>query len=176
VNKKRTVPAAIAVAVVVGGSWLPSVVSVSAATAPMADGTLHYYETGYGTSQIDSVVVTGAFTDHGVDHVGFADNGNINKIVLSKGSFEANVTTLNAKVAPTSYDATTCSIVLSGTAPAALSDGTGAYAGITGNVTVTVHEAAILPKLKSGKCNESQNVVPTASVVWVTGSGTVSFK
>jgi hypothetical protein len=95
--------------------------------------------------------------------------------VLSKGTFEVNVASLDKKVAPTTYDPTTCAIVLSGTAPTQLSDGTGAYQGIRGTVTVTITEANILPKLKDGKCNQSQNAPPVASVIWITGSGTVSF-
>jgi hypothetical protein len=138
-------------------------------------GVVHVYESGSAATGLGQDVFTGAFTDYGVDHAGVADNGEINKIVLSKGSFEVNVAKLDTSLAPTTDDQQTCTLVLKGTAPTTLLDGTGSYAGISGSVTVTEQVALIFPKLKNGKCNESQTAKPIAGPYWVTGSGTVSF-
>src|SRR5690348_914428 len=55
-------------------------------------GEVHFYEADTALSgNFGTVVLTGAVTDHGVDHQGIAGGGEINKLVLSKGSFEVNV-------------------------------------------------------------------------------------
>jgi hypothetical protein len=149
---------------------------VTAATSgTTAGGVIHLLEVG-GASGVDSDVFTGAITDHGVDHLGVVDHGNVNKIVLSKGSFEANISKLNKNTAPTSMDSTNCSVVLAGAAPTMLSDGTGAYKGITGTLAVAVHEAEIVPRLSNGKCNFNEGATPVAQVISVAASGRVSFK
>jgi hypothetical protein len=57
-----------------------------------------------------------------------------------------------------------------------LVSGTKAYAGISGTVDVIATAAFILPLTKSGQCDTSGNVNPTARWGAITGSGTVSFK
>jgi hypothetical protein len=52
--------------------------------------------------------------------------------------------------------------------------GTGAYAGIKGNLNVTVSDAEQGSLLKSGKCNEATSASAVASQLIITGSGTVS--
>jgi len=143
------------------------------AGAATPGGVIHIYGIG-GNSPTDQDVVTGAITDYGVDHTGALDHGNVNKIVLQKGTFEANVSGLYAKVAPISSNPVTCSLVIKGTAPVPLSHGTGAYKGIHGSVTVTLLDALIFGK-KNGKCNEGMTVTPLDSVGEITGSGHVSF-
>ena len=55
-------------------------------------GEVHFYEADTALSgNFGTVVLTGAVTDHGIDHQGVAGGGVINKLVLSKGSFEINV-------------------------------------------------------------------------------------
>jgi hypothetical protein len=93
-------------------------------------GIIHDYEIG-GVGSTDQDVITGAFTDYGVDHTGALDHGMVNKVVLAKGSFEANVKKLFAKTKAT-VNSKTCSIVLTSTAPVQLSHGTRAYKGSTG--------------------------------------------
>jgi len=165
--------------VVAGGAaaGVLAIVAVGAAASAQAasGGVLHVYESGSAVTGTGQDVITGAFTDYGVDHAGVADNGDVNKIVLSRGSFEVNVAKLDNSLAPTSDDQKTCTLVLEGTAPTKLLNGTGAYAGISGTITVTEQAALIFPKLKSGKCNESQTARPVAGPYWVSGSGTISF-
>jgi hypothetical protein len=167
--------------VAVAGGVAAGLVAIAAtgvpasAQAAASGGVLHVYESGSAATGLGQDVFTGAFTDYGVDHAGVADNGEINKIVLSNGSFEVNVAKLDTALTPTSNDQQTCTLVLKGTAPTTLLDGTRSYAGITGSITVTEQVALIFPKLKSGKCNETQTAKPIAGPYWVTGSGTVSF-
>jgi hypothetical protein len=148
---------------------------ITDATAGMTSGgVVHIVEVG-GISGVDSDVFTGAITDHGVDQLGVADHGNINKVVLSKGSFELNISKLVKKSA-TSVDSTSCSLVLNGVGPITLLDGTGAYKGITGTATITLHEAEIVPRRSNGKCDFNENARPVAEVVSAAGAGRVSFK
>jgi hypothetical protein len=142
--------------------------------APMTGGIVHLYEAGTGTGNIDHDVLTGAFTDYGSDHEGALDHGNVNKIVLTKGSFEANVAALDAKLHPISMNLKTCSVVVNGTAPVPLSHGTGAYRGIHGSIRATVTIALVF-KRKNGKCATGPTAPELAGVTLVTGSGRVSF-
>ena len=52
-------------------------------------------------------ILTGAITDHGIDHQGVADEGKYNRLVLSKGSFDISPTIGNRLNFP--VDPTTCS-------------------------------------------------------------------
>jgi hypothetical protein len=61
---------------------------------------------------------------------------------------------------------TTCSFVVTATALAPLSNGTGAYKDISGSVSLTQIFAGVLPRIASGKdkgqCNESNSANPIA--------------
>jgi hypothetical protein len=139
-------------------------------------GEVHLYEADTALSgNLGTVVLTGAVTDHGVDHQGVAGGGEINKLVLSKGSFEVNVggfgDTLNFPVNPK-----TCSSDGSATAQIPIVDGTGtgAYKGISGTLDVTVATASIVPRLASRDCNTNATRYP--GVLIASGTGTVSYK
>lgn len=148
--------------------------AVASAGTATHSGVLHLYEVG-GVSNTDTDVFTGVFTDHGVDHVSALDHGNVNKIVLSRGTFEANIATLLRKVKAVSSASGGCSVVLHSTAPVQISAGTGAYKGIHGSVTVTLVNAMIFAK-KNGKCPaDPQTATPIGEVVSAIGSGHVSF-
>lgn len=161
---------AVALALIPGGS--------AAAAGKPAGGVVHFYETVPSlSSSFADDVLTGAITDHGKDYEGVAGNGTINKFVLSKGSFEVSIANLISQRAPRA-DATTCSFTrtLTASIPIVRGSGEGAYAGITGTIRFAITEAGILPRLKSGRCNESQSATPVAGVFWAKGSGTVSFR
>jgi len=160
--------AAVGVFALAGGS------AVASAGTAAGSGTLHLYEVG-GISNTDTDVFTGLFIDHGVDHVSVLDHGNVNKIVLTRGTFEANIATLLARVKVVSSTSGGCSVVLGSTAPVQLSHGTGAYRGIRGTVTVTLVNAMIFAK-KDGKCPANpQAATPIGEVVSAIGSGRVRF-
>lgn len=162
-------PALLAPAAAIG--WASS---VWATTAPPAHGgVVHVFEVSSGNGNTAEYVITGAISDYGVDHEGVAGNGNVNRIVLSKGSFEIDTSGLPMR-AP-SLDPTTCAYGYSATGTVPLSAGTGAYAGIKGSVTARVIGAGILPKLKDGKCDESATANSVAAVFMATGTGTVTL-
>jgi hypothetical protein len=148
--------------------------AVASAQATTRSGVVHLYEVG-GVSNTDTDVFTGLFTDHGVDHVSVLDHGNVNKIVLTRGTFEANIAALLGRVKAVSSANGGCSVVLRSTAPVKLSHGTGAYRGIHGTVTVTLVNAMIFAK-KHGNCPaDPQTATPSGEVVSAIGSGRASF-
>jgi hypothetical protein len=130
------------------------------------------------------ILVTGAIGDYGttlmVDKNGKTDpDGNYIKVTLHKGSFEFNATALNAKAnssRPTFYKAT-CSALDSVTGPVTAINGTGAYKGITGALSITETYAFLSPLSSSGEnkgqCNLSAQ--PISQYSSILGSGAVSF-
>jgi hypothetical protein len=144
-----------------------------AKAAPRAGGVVHFYEASTSTGNTATDVITGAISDYGNDHQ--SANGNTAKIVLKKGSFEANLTKLDAKIHPITQDLSDCSVVLAGTAPIALSHGTGAYKGIHGSLTVHVINAIVFKVKKGAKCSPGPTAPELTAVEQVTGSGRVSL-
>lgn len=136
-------------------------------------GVLRVYETGTG-GPTDADVLTGVIGDHGVDHLGLLDHGNVNKVVLTKGSFEVNVSKLSAHLKVVSSNQRACILVLKGTAPMRVSHGTGKYRGIHGTLSITVVNAVVFPKKKTGGCEENISKA-VVQLTWATGSGHVSF-
>jgi hypothetical protein len=148
--------------------------AVASAGTAADSGVLHLYEVG-GVSNTDTDVFTGLFIDHGVDHVNALDHGTVNKIVLTRGTFEANIATLLARIKAVSSTNGGCSVVLNSTAPVQIFDGTGAYQGIHGTITVTLVNAMVFAK-KSGSCPANpQTATPIGEVVSAIGSGQVSL-
>jgi hypothetical protein len=126
-----------------------------------------------------TIVVVGAIGDYGKTT---KQVGGFGKALLHKGTFKVNLNAMskalnNAK--PVLYSATTCSGVFSATAPAAISNGTGAYKGISGTLILTETFAGYGPFYTTGahkgKCNTSPNSNPTAQWGAVTGVGTVKY-
>ena len=159
---------------VLGTVLLGASAAFGASTQKVSGGAVDYFEVSSSASGTAVAVITGAITDYGADHVGIADDGNVNQIVLQKGSFEVNVSKLNKADIPVLH-ASTCSFSVEGSESATLLDGTGAYAGIKGKIKITSVSVGILPRLQSGKCNESNSAVPLEIVRTARGSGTVSF-
>jgi hypothetical protein len=157
---------AVVPAVLIGGS--------AAAGAKPVGGVVHVYEVDSSlTSNLGNIILTGAINDHGQDRQGVAAKGTINKLVLTKGTFEVDTSklTLNPPL-----DAKTCTVAGSSTGPVSVvaGSGTGAYRGLRGTVRTTVTIVGVLPTLKNGKCNG--NAAPVAGFSWVKGSGRLSFQ
>jgi hypothetical protein len=153
----------------------PLVLVGQSASASMPKGIIHVYDVNTGSST-GSVVVTGAIGDSGKDVTGASPNAN--QIVLSKGSFDVSTAGIQksfSKAKPKGNPAN-CGVVLAASAPANLSNGTGAYKGITGRVVLTITSAAVLPTKSDGTCDESPNSVAIGEVTISQGSGTISFK
>jgi len=182
VVRRPLVVAGIAVVAMVATSF----VSGSATAATIKGGTIYVAVTP-NNSATYPIVITGAFADYGtattIDKDGTVNpNGNYVKIALKQGGFEVNSTTLNKKASstpPTFNSSTNCSYTFTISGPITLSDGSGAYKGISGTLTITESFSAILPRFTSGKhkgqCNESNNATPIASGGDISGSGKVSF-
>ena len=166
------------VAVLLLGLVLLAVCDGSAsATTTHHGGRVQVYEVAPSLgSNAANDVITGAITDHGKDYEGVAGNGTINRIVLSKGSFEISTARMIPK--PPTINQRTCSVAssFSATVPIVKGTGRGAYAGISGKFKVTITQVAIAPTRPNHTCNLSPNVTPVAGVSWTRGSGTVSFK
>ncbi len=174
--------------VLLAGVLGPAVPAFAAGTSTMPTGGLvKVFVTPKGAnSEHGTILIVGAIGDWGttlnVNANGTPDpNGNYAKVTLQKGAFEVNLTSLNAlsnKVQPTFY-AGSCSAVFSIKGPIGLSDGTGAYQGISGTLTITETFAFILPRFASGahagQCNASNSAQPVAQHGDITGSGTVGF-
>jgi len=176
-----------AVSVVVLGSLLVGGGPAFAAATPgtPAGGSVRVFATPTNGGNA-TILITGAVGDYGkaldINKNGTADpNGNYVKMMLHKGTFEVNSTTLNAKAnnAQPTVNKATCSAVISVTAPVTLFNGTGLYTGIAGTVNITETYAFILPQYTSGKdkgqCNEGNNTQPIGQYGSIVGTGTVSF-
>jgi hypothetical protein len=170
------------------GVLAPALPAFAAGTSTMpTGGTVKVFVTPKGASgEHGTILIIGAIGDWGttlnVNANGTADpNGNYAKVTLQKGTFLVNLTSLNAlsnKVQPTFY-AGSCSADFSVKGPIGLSEGTGAYQGISGTLTILETFAFILPRYASGahagQCNTSNNAQPVAQHGDITGSGTVGF-
>lgn len=163
---------AVAVAALAAATVVPFVVSDVAAgstASKPAAGTIHLYivNTSIEGRAPGDVLISGAFADHGTDKGA--------TLRLAKGTITGNITKLNAlfnspKFA-TGYLAS-CSFNGAGKVSLPLVSGTGAYAGIKGNLSVQVIFGAQSP-FKNGKCEG--NSPPIADQQVITGSGKVSF-
>jgi hypothetical protein len=165
--------ALIAIAALTGGSGLLVGGSVAASTP---GGLVHVYDVNPGTTNMGSIVITGVIGDSGTDQSGYSADAN--EIVLSQGTFEVNTSAIQKKfsIAKPKTNPTNCGVVLAATAPATLFNGTGAYQGITGTVTLHITSAAVLPRTPDGACDESPNAVAVGEVTISEGSGTISFQ
>lgn len=157
--------AAIVVGAAASGAW--------AGTAPskVSGGTLHIYLTNTSvTSQTTKVLVTGAFSDHGI--------GKQAVMHLSKGTITVDPSKLTAKFnAPTfgTFNVKSCSFWGTATASVPVVSGTGAYAGITGTLTATGTLAEQGALRNNGTCNTASNAPAVAFTEIVVASGKVSF-
>lgn len=160
------------VALVVAAIGVPFVVSgVSAAstTSAPAAGVIHLYvvNTSIEGRAPGEALITGAFADHGTVKGA--------TIHLTEGTITASITKLdalfNSPKFATGYSAS-CSFSGVGKVSLPLISGTGAYAGITGTLSVETFFGAQSP-FRNGKCDG--NGPPTADQQIITGSGRVTF-
>jgi hypothetical protein len=158
-----------------------------AGASSASGGQISLWATANLTGATSKIIVVGAVADSGVatsiDKNGKIDpNGSYERIVLKKGSFEADATVLDQNASsgqPSLDDVSTCSFAFSTSGPLTLSNGKGAYAGISGTLNVTEQFVGIGPRYKTGKnkgaCNQSNNSRPLAGAGAVSGTGAVTF-
>jgi len=145
---------------------LCGVASASGRTTATKSSTEHFWVSGFSprTGKPTEFVGTGLFTDAGklIGH---------HKVVLSKGTFVVNKSKLHGSF---KLDKTSCLVAETVSGSVSLGHGTGAYKGISGTLPVKGSAEAVLPRTKSGKCNEN-----SSSVLGITGefsgSGTVTI-
>jgi hypothetical protein len=159
---------AAACAVVAGALGVASATAAPNARAAKS-GRIAVFITAHGSGKSYDIV-TGAIADYGTDH----DAGhNTQKIVLSKGTFELAAGDFN-KNFKIKTDKTTCAVI--GSSHAAnlrISHGTGAYAAITGSISITGTFVELARKSPSGKCD--LNKAPLSASDVISGTGRVSY-
>jgi hypothetical protein len=149
--------------------------AAASGAGPVAErgGVVNYFEASTRNGSA-TVVVTGPFTDYGVDKEAALDGGTVNEIVLKHGSFDLDIKKLDHAVV-FAVDSKTCAYIESGTGPARLLGGKGAYAGIRGTLTITVSGRGVLPTSSTGACEKSGYAPPLVAVSTAFGSGPVAF-
>lgn len=142
---------------------------IAGAAAPSHSGTIKYFSVAINNGKsVD--IVTGVIGDHGTDR---PVSNSTQKVVLSKGTFEVDATKFN-KSFRFKADPKGCTAVGTGSARnLPISHGTGAYAGISGSISVkaTIAETGII---KNGKCQNLQSK-SSAAVSSFSGTGHVSY-
>jgi hypothetical protein len=141
----------------------------SIASKPAA-GTIHIFGVNTSlTSTAATILITGAFSDHGV-----GKNGTWH---LAKGNITINTSKLESILNSrfgTFYPAS-CSFDGAAKATVPIVSGTKSYKGIKGSLTLTATVAEQGSLLKNGKCNEANNAPLVALTEILSGSGKVSF-
>jgi hypothetical protein len=155
-----------------------------AADTGQRGGEIHVFvtEASHSQAQTESkVLITGAIGDYGV---GISENasgkpdpgGDFESIRLRHGTFLVDATDLNNKLneATPTVNESNCSVVFQGSGNGTIEDGTGDYTGISGNVTLTVVFAGIVPKTANG-CDMDESAPVAGAYQSITGVGHVSF-
>lgn len=174
---KTAISLALAGAALLGGS---TALQANASTPTGGAIDLFSNPTTSGTS--GTILIAGAIGDYGTyqasDRNGKADpQGSYLKIILKKGTFEINVTSLTDK--PRSHDMATCSAIFSGSSTGTVLNGTGLYTGIKGTLHTTELHALLASRYTSGKnqdhCKLGGNVRPIAEYDSLSATGNVNF-
>jgi hypothetical protein len=175
----KVVTATLGVAIL--GSVIFGASAAFGSTAPSTPtgGSVNAYLYGNSGSR-GNILITGAIGDYGKTRIIKGQKG-FSLVKLHKGTFEINASKLGAasNSATPILNTATCSYSRSETAPVAVLDGTGLYAGISGTLNFTAYYADTGPLYTSGshkgQCNTSNNAVPYALFATAVGTGTVSF-
>jgi hypothetical protein len=153
----------------------------AASTTPQASqaksGTEYYWASDFSpktTSSPTVVVMNGLFTGVGkLVGMGPGDKGAIFDIDLPNGTIVANK--WHKAHFGWKENASTCLATGRTSGSISFESGTGAYKGISGTLSIGGDTYAVLPRLKSGKCNESPGAVPLGVVGMLSGSGKITI-
>jgi hypothetical protein len=153
--------------------------SATVAAATPQGGKIRVFVTNTSATT-GKILITGAIGDYGTTVSEDASGkvkagGNFKHVTLKHGGFVVNGTALQQKLnhAKPTINRSNCSFSFSGTGPTTVGGGTGAYAGISGNIAITVTFAEIGKKTAKG-CSLNGNGL--AGYQSITGTGSVSFK
>jgi len=165
------------------GAALAALAGAGAASAgSAAGGQVWVFVTANGRNH-QNVLVAGAIGDYGsgrtVDASGKPNqNGKFEQLKLHKGTVLIDAAKFNAasnNPRPIIRSKTTCSAVLSWSAPVTIISGTGAYKGITGTLNMKGTFAGVSARFRSGprkgRCELGSNVQPLDLYVSITGTG-----
>jgi hypothetical protein len=152
----------------------------TATSAGAPSGAIHLYEiSNMGPGAPGTVVVTGAINDGGVGSATGVKTGK-GTLTLSHGTIKdvpsSAFISREQDLFARTVNPPGCALVGTITGPVKIVGGTGAYAGITGTLRATYTVAAVLPKLKNGRCNTHHKVRPIGVAIFIRASGNVSFK
>jgi hypothetical protein len=167
----------VALLVATGLATTLAVASTTRQTSQARSGIEHIWVSDFNLNSVNTptaIVASGLFTDAGkLVGKGPKDKGAIFDIDLSKGTILANKW---HKAHPRySLNPSTCLVTLNTTGYISLQRGTGAYKGISGNISIGGDVYAVVPRLQSGKCNASQNAMPIGVVGMYSGSGKITI-
>ncbi len=176
----RTLKATLALTIL-GALALVAAGSAASATG----GKIYLYVTGVKSAR-QPILIAGAIGDYGMatseTKAGKVDqNGSYVHIALKNGTFFVDATKLNGSHNGKTVveNKASCSFVFMVKGPITISDGTGAYKGISGTANMTIVFGGVGPYYtsgaKKGQCNTSQNAVPSGVYQSITGTGTVKF-
>jgi hypothetical protein len=158
----------------------------SASPAKTSSHVVHVWVTP-GKGAVDKILLTGAIGDFGTatstTKSGKVDtNGHYVKVKLRKGGFVVNAVAFNRRLGAKTpkVDKASCTAWLTGGGNVTLSDGTGAYAGISGTLKIETSYAFLGPLHKTGpqkgKCNLADSAVPLDVFMGsIVGSGSVTM-
>jgi hypothetical protein len=168
--------AALLVAAGLATAFGACVASATPRESQAKSGTEHYWASDFSpkTSSPAVVVMTGLFNGVGkLVGKGPIDKGAIFDIDLSNGTITANK--WHKAHFQWTVNASTCLATGRASGSISFESGTGADKGISGTLSIGGDAYALLPRLKSGKCNESPNAVPLGVVGMFSGSGKVTI-
>jgi hypothetical protein len=186
---RNSAKAAIGILAVLGAAAPVSVAAAAttSSTTTPSSGPIKVWVTPAGqnttTKTPGKILITGAIADHGTVITTNAakkptTKGSYKLLRFKDGTILVDGAQLNKALTtgqPSTLNASNCSAIFGATAPVTLGSGTGAYAGISGTVTITATFAFIGPKTKSGTCTMKTSAQPVGTYTSITGSGTVSF-
>jgi hypothetical protein len=186
---RNGVKAAIGILAVLGAAAPVSVAAAAttSSTTTPSSGPIKVWVTPAGqnttTKTPGKILITGAIADYGT-----VISTNAAKKPTAKGSYKllrlkngtilvdgAPLNTALTAAKPSTFNTSNCSAIFGATAPVTLGSGTGAYAGISGTVTITATFAFIGPKTKNGDCTMKTSAEPISTYSAISGSGTVNF-
>jgi hypothetical protein len=168
--------AALLVAAGLATAFGACVASATPRESQAKSGTEHYWASDFSpkTSSPAVVVMTGLFNGVGkLVGKGPIDKGAIFDIDLSNGTIVANK--WHKAHFQWKENVSTCLATGRTNGSISFESGTGAYKGISGTLSIGGDTYAVLPRLKSGKCNESPSAAPLGVVGMLSGSGKVNI-
>jgi hypothetical protein len=165
-----------------GAALIAGSTALGANASTPASGAINLFSNPTTSGTRGTILIAGAIGDFGKyiasDRNGKPDpQGSYLKVILKKGTFQVNVTSLTDK--PRARNKVTCSAIFSGRSTSAVLNGTGLYAGIRGTLQVTQIHALLASRYTTGKrhgqCKLGGSAGPIAEYDSLSATGEVNF-